>query len=119
MRGAVNYFLNEWDGIEAIATGGDYSWDNNLIERLLQFVKDLLVQFVNLVEDWFTFINRCFFYLCLQFLYLGIQVLHRTLHKLLYLLTLGTELIISQSLNSRIRLLHLVNQRLNLLYIST
>ena len=38
MRGAVNYFLNEWDGIEAIATGGDYSWDNNLIERINRYV---------------------------------------------------------------------------------
>ena len=38
MMGAVNYFLNEWDGIEAIATGGDYSWDNNLIERNNRYV---------------------------------------------------------------------------------
>ena len=38
MHGAVNYFLNEWDGIEAIATGGDYSWDNNLIERINRYV---------------------------------------------------------------------------------
>lgn len=38
MRGAVNYFLNEWDGIEAIATGGDYSWDNNLIERINRYI---------------------------------------------------------------------------------
>ena len=38
MRGAVNYFLNEWDGIEAIATGGDYSWDNNLIERTNRYI---------------------------------------------------------------------------------
>ena len=38
MYGAVNYFLNEWDGIEAIATGGDYSWDNNLIERINRYI---------------------------------------------------------------------------------
>ena len=38
MMGAVNYFLNEWDGIEAIATGGDYSWDNNLIERINRYI---------------------------------------------------------------------------------
>lgn len=38
MYGAVNYFLNEWDGIEAITTGGDYSWDNNLIERINRYV---------------------------------------------------------------------------------
>ena len=38
MRGAANYFLNEWDGIEAIATGGDYSWDNNLIERINRYI---------------------------------------------------------------------------------
>ncbi len=38
MRGAVNYFLNEWDGIEAITTGGDYSWDNNLIERINRYI---------------------------------------------------------------------------------
>ena len=38
MRGAVNYFLNEWDGIEAISTGGDYSWDNNLIERINRYI---------------------------------------------------------------------------------
>ncbi len=34
MMGAVNYFLNEWDGIEAIPTGGDYAWDNNQVECL-------------------------------------------------------------------------------------
>ena len=38
MYGAVNYFLNEWDGIEAIATGGEYSWDNNLIERINRYI---------------------------------------------------------------------------------
>lgn len=38
MMGAVNYFLNEWDGIEAIATGGDYAWDNNLIERINRYI---------------------------------------------------------------------------------
>lgn len=38
MRGAVNYFLNEWDGIEAIPTGGDYAWDNNLIERINRYI---------------------------------------------------------------------------------
>ena len=30
--------LNEWDGIEAITTGGDYSWDNNLIERINRYI---------------------------------------------------------------------------------
>lgn len=38
MYGAVNYFLNEWDGIEAIATGGDYAWDNNQIERINRYI---------------------------------------------------------------------------------
>ncbi len=38
MRGAVNYFLNEWDGIEAIPTAGDYSWDNNQIEGINRYV---------------------------------------------------------------------------------
>lgn len=38
MRKAVNYMLNEWDGLEAITTGGDYSWDNNLIERLNRYI---------------------------------------------------------------------------------
>ena len=38
MMGAVNYFLNEWDGIEAIASGGDYAWDNNSIERINRYV---------------------------------------------------------------------------------
>ena len=38
MSGAVNYFLNEWDGIRAIPTGGDYNWDNNLIERVNRYV---------------------------------------------------------------------------------
>jgi len=38
MSGAVNYFLNEWDGIQAIPTGGDYNWDNNLIERVNRYV---------------------------------------------------------------------------------
>lgn len=38
MYKAANYMLNEWDGIEVIPTGGDYSWDNNLIERLNRYV---------------------------------------------------------------------------------
>lgn len=35
---AAKYMLNEWDGIEAITTGGDYSWDNNLIERINRYI---------------------------------------------------------------------------------
>lgn len=38
MQKAANYFLNEWDGIEAIASYGDVSWDNNLIERTNRYV---------------------------------------------------------------------------------
>lgn len=38
MARAVNYFLNEWDGIEAIASYGDVSWDNNLIERTNRYI---------------------------------------------------------------------------------
>ena len=38
MHGAVNYFLNEWNGIEAIPTAGDYAWDNNQIERINRYV---------------------------------------------------------------------------------
>ena len=38
MQGAANYFLNEWDGIEAIPTAGDYAWDNNQIERINRYV---------------------------------------------------------------------------------
>ena len=38
MSKAANYFLNEWDGIEAVATGGDYDWDNNLIERINRYI---------------------------------------------------------------------------------
>ena len=38
MYKAANYMLNQWDGIEAIITGGDYSWDNNLIERINRYV---------------------------------------------------------------------------------
>lgn len=34
----ANYMLNQWDGIEAIPTGGDYSWDNNLIERVNRYI---------------------------------------------------------------------------------
>lgn len=38
MSRAVNYMLNEWDGIEAIFTGGGYHLDNNLIERLNRYI---------------------------------------------------------------------------------
>ena len=38
MYKAANYMLNEWEGIEAIPTGGDYSWDNNLIERINRYI---------------------------------------------------------------------------------
>lgn len=38
MHKAANYFLNEWDGIEAIASYGDVAWDNNLIERTNRYI---------------------------------------------------------------------------------
>ena len=38
MHKAANYFLNEWSGIEAIPTAGDYAWDNNQIERINRYV---------------------------------------------------------------------------------
>lgn len=38
MRKAANYFLNEWDGIEAIAGYGDVDWDNNRLERINRYV---------------------------------------------------------------------------------
>lgn len=38
MGKAANYFLNEWDGIEAIPSYGDVTWDNNLIERCCRYI---------------------------------------------------------------------------------
>ena len=38
MYKAATYMLNQWDGIEAIPSGGDYSWDNNLIERINRYI---------------------------------------------------------------------------------
>lgn len=38
MHKAANYFLNEWDGIEAISHYGDITWDNNIIERTNRYV---------------------------------------------------------------------------------
>ena len=38
MTKAVNYFLNECDGIEAIADYGGVSWDNNLVERTNRYI---------------------------------------------------------------------------------
>ena len=38
MYRAANYMLNQWDGIEAIPSGGDYAWDNNLIERINRYI---------------------------------------------------------------------------------
>lgn len=35
---AANYFLNEWDGIEAISHYGDVSWDNNEIESINRYI---------------------------------------------------------------------------------
>lgn len=35
---AANYFLNEWEGIEAISRYGDVSWDNNFLERLNRYI---------------------------------------------------------------------------------
>lgn len=34
----ANYFLNEWDGIEAISRYGNVSWDNNFLERICRYV---------------------------------------------------------------------------------
>ena len=38
MHKAANYFLNEWDGIEAIAGYGDVDWDNNRLERINRYI---------------------------------------------------------------------------------
>ena len=38
MHKAANYFLNEWDGIEAISHYGDVDWDNNLLERINRYI---------------------------------------------------------------------------------
>lgn len=38
MHKAANYFLNEWDGIEAISKYGDVEWDNNRLERTNRYV---------------------------------------------------------------------------------
>ena len=38
MTKAINYFLNECDGIEAIADYGGVSWDNNLVERTNRYI---------------------------------------------------------------------------------
>jgi len=38
MHKAANYFLNEWDGIEAIANYGDVDWDNNRLERINRYI---------------------------------------------------------------------------------
>lgn len=38
MARSVNYFLNEWDGIEAIFSTGDVALDNNLIERTNRYI---------------------------------------------------------------------------------
>ena len=35
---AVHYMMNEWDAIENIFTRGDYSLDNNLVERLNRYI---------------------------------------------------------------------------------
>lgn len=35
---AANYFLNEWDGIEAISHYGDVDWDNNRLERINRYI---------------------------------------------------------------------------------
>ncbi len=38
MHKAANYFLNEWDGIEAISHYGDVNWDNNRLERINRYI---------------------------------------------------------------------------------
>lgn len=38
MHKAANYFLNEWDGIEAISNYGHVAWDNNRLERINRYV---------------------------------------------------------------------------------
>ena len=38
MHKAANYFLNEWDDIEAISKYGDVDWDNNRLERVNRYV---------------------------------------------------------------------------------
>ena len=38
MHKAANYFLNEWEGIEAISHYGDVDWDNNRLERINRYI---------------------------------------------------------------------------------
>lgn len=38
MHKAAGYFLNEWDGIEAISHYGHVDWDNNRLERMNRYI---------------------------------------------------------------------------------
>ena len=91
---------------------------HHLVERRFVVVESLLVQLVNLVEDFLALVNRCLLDLCTQLCYLLTLLPGCILYILLYLFCLGTQLIIAERLDFRISRLHLVYVRLNQLHVT-
>ena len=86
---------------------------HNLVKSLLVDVEHLFVELVDLVEYLLPFIDRGVFDSCLEFFYLGFLLLCRILHISLYLLSLGSQLVVAQFLNIGINSLDFLYQRLD------
>ena len=86
---------------------------HNLVKSLLVDVEHLFVELVDLVEYLLPFIDRGVFDSCLEFFNLGFLLLCRILNISLYLLSLGSQLVVAQFLNIGINSLDFLYQRLD------
>ena len=89
------------------------SHGHDLVEGFLQLIEHLLVLLVYLVEDRLTLIDRRVLNLGTELGNLFLVRLGSVLHVILYLLALGTELVVGQFLNVRVGLFHFLYEWLN------
>ena len=91
---------------------------HHLVQSLLILVQCLFVQFVNLVEDRFACVDGSFLNRSLLSLYLFQFRLGIVLYVLLYLLSLGTQVVVAECLYFGICSLNLLHERLYQFHVS-
>ena len=83
------------------------------VEFFLKDVEDVLLDAVNLVEQWFSGVDLRFLDLLVEFLYLGPLVCHCILQRLTDIERLLTEFVVAQLLHFRVDGKHLIHDGLD------
>ena len=91
----------------------------HIIQRLFIFLKNFFLQFINLSENRFAFLDICFFDSSLQFFYLFILLSSRFFDIFFQLFGFGTQLIVTQFSNLRIDFFYFIYPRLNFFHIAS